>query len=52
MSLISWFIIAIALGLIVGGVLLLKQSATKFHLTNEQWKKVKKRSEALKKEED
>lgn len=52
MPLIGWVIAVIALGLIVGGILLLKQSATKFHLNKKQWEDVHKRSEILKKEED
>lgn len=52
MSLTAWIITAIALGLIVSGILLLKQSAKKFHLNKKQWQDVNKRSEAMKKEED
>ncbi|MFD2166063.1 DUF2897 family protein [Thalassotalea euphylliae] len=44
-------ILAIALGIIVSGILLLKQSAKKFKLTDEQLKKIKERNEALEKED-
>lgn len=37
----------IALGLIVGGILLLKQSAKKFHLTEEQLDDINKRNAEL-----
>lgn len=45
------FIIALALGMIVSGILLLKQSAKKFNLTDEQLKKIKQRNKTLEKEE-
>jgi hypothetical protein len=41
----------LALGIIIGGVLLLKKSATKFNLTPEQLEKIKQRNEALDKED-
>ena len=44
-------IIAIAVGSVVGGILLLKQSAKKFELTDQQQADIKKRNEALEKEE-
>lgn len=47
MSLSLIFIILIALGIIVGGILLLKQSAKKFNVTPEQLKRIKERNEAL-----
>lgn len=50
MSLSLIFIILIALGIIIGGVLLLKQSAKKFNLSPEQLKRIKARNEALDKE--
>lgn len=52
MTFIGWVITIIALGLIVSGVLLLKQSATKFHLNKQQWEDVNKRSEKIKQEEE
>lgn len=52
MSLTGWIITAIALGLIFSGILLLKQSAKKFHLNKKQWEEVNKRSEEIKKEDD
>lgn len=52
MSLGEWGLLILALGIVVSGVLLLKQSATKFHLSDEQWRKVKKRQQELQKEED
>lgn len=45
MSLSEIIIIVLALGSIVGGILLLKKSAKKFDLTPEQLKKIKKRNE-------
>lgn len=47
MSLSLIFIILIALGIIVGGILLLKQSAKKFNVTPEQLKRIKERNETL-----
>ncbi|GLX86709.1 hypothetical protein tloyanaT_29620 [Thalassotalea loyana] len=50
----SWqeiILIVIVLGTVVSGVLLLKQSATKFHLTDEQKAKVEARKKALEAEE-
>lgn len=44
-------IIIMALALIIGGIMLLKQSAKKFNLSEEQLKKVKKRKAELEKEE-
>ena len=40
----SIFIIIIALGIIVGGITVLKKSAQKFHLNKEQLERIKKRS--------
>lgn len=40
-------LIILALGVILGGVLLLKKSARKFDLTDEQLEKIKKRNEEL-----
>lgn len=51
MSLIGIIFIVIALGLIVSAVLLIKQSAKKFRLSEEQLKKINERNEALEKEE-
>ena len=50
MSLSLAFIIVIALGIIAGGILLLKQSAKKFNVTPEQLERIKARNEALDKE--
>jgi len=50
----SWqeiILIVIVLGTVVSGVLLLKQSATKFHLTDEQKANVEARKKALEAEE-
>lgn len=44
-------IILMALALIIGGIMLLKQSAQKFNLSEEQLKKVKERNKKLEKEE-
>ncbi|MCJ8296843.1 MAG: DUF2897 family protein [Colwellia sp.] len=51
MSLIEIIITALALGIIVGGIYVLKKSARKFNLTPEQLKKIKQRNEMLDKEE-
>ncbi len=51
MSITAIIICIIAIGIIVGGILLLKQSAKKFKVTPEQLAKIKKRNEALDKEE-
>jgi len=42
----------IALLLIVGGIMLIKQSAKKFKLTEEQLEQIKERNRQLDKEED
>ena len=47
MSSSAIFITVLALGIIVGGVLLLKKSAKKFDLTQEQLEKIKKRNDDL-----
>jgi len=41
----------LAIGIIIGGVLLLKKSAKKFDLTPEQLNEIKKRNENLDKED-
>jgi hypothetical protein len=41
----------LAIGIVIGGVLLLQQSAKKFDLTPEQLKEIKKRNEDLDKED-
>lgn len=46
MSITAIVIIVLALGSIVGGLLLLKQYSGKFHLSKEQLEKVKQRKEA------
>jgi len=51
MSYTGIIIAIIALGLIASAVLLLKQSAKKFDLTEEQLKKIKKRNTEIEKEE-
>lgn len=51
MSLTAIIITALALGIIVGGIYVLKKSARKFNLTPEQLKKIKQRNEMLDKEE-
>lgn len=43
----AWLIIALALGMIVGNILLLRDSATKPNLTDEQLKRIKERNAAL-----
>jgi len=51
MSLGIIIIISLALGIILGGVLLLKKSARKFDLTKEQLDRINKRNKALDKKE-
>ena len=51
MTFIEIIIAVIALGLIVGAVLLLKQSAKKFNLTDEQLKNIKERNKTIEAEE-
>jgi hypothetical protein len=51
MSATAIIIITLAIGIIIGGVLVLKNSARKFNLTPEQRDKIKKRNEALDEEE-
>lgn len=46
------FICIVILGTIVSGILLLKQSAKKFNLTDEQLERIKAREKALKEKED
>ncbi len=41
----------LALGIVVGGIFLLKKSAKKFNLTPEQLEKMKQRNQALDKED-
>ena len=51
MSLTEVILIFLALGIIIGGVLLLKKSARKFDLTTEQLDSIKKRNKVLDEEE-
>lgn len=41
----------VAFAIIIGSVMLIKQSATKFNLTDEQKRKIAERNKALEKEE-
>ena len=52
MSYIAMIIITLALGIIFSGIWLLKQSAKKFNLTEQQLKNIKARNEKLEKEEN
>ncbi|WP_440875491.1 DUF2897 family protein [Thalassotalea sp. PLHSN55] len=52
MSATGIVIIIIALGVIVSAILLLKQSATKFHLSQKQLDDIKARNKELDKEEE
>ena len=47
MTFTAIIIIAIAIGVIIGGVTLLRKYAVKFNLTPEQLKKIKERNEEL-----
>jgi hypothetical protein len=51
MSLTAIIITALAIGIIVGGILLIKKSARKFNLSAEQLANIKKRNEVLDKKE-
>jgi hypothetical protein len=51
MSAIAIIIITLAIGIIAGGIFLLKKSARKFNLTPEQLAKIKARNDALDREE-
>ena len=51
MSLTVVIIIVLSLGIIVSGILLLKQSAKKFKLSDKQLEEIKKRNDALAQEE-
>jgi hypothetical protein len=51
MSLSAIVLITLALGIIVGGILVLKKSARKFDLTPEQLDNIKKRNKELDKKE-
>lgn len=52
MSIIQILLIVIALGILIGGLLLIKKSAKKFILSDEQLTKINKRNEKLEKEEN
>ncbi|MEI6894538.1 MAG: DUF2897 family protein [Colwellia sp.] len=52
MTVITIIISVLALGSIIGGILLLKQSARKFNLTKEQLANIKKRNKAIEKQEE
>jgi len=52
MSATAIIVITLALGIIVGGVMVLKKSATKFDLTKEQLDEIKNRNEAINKQEE
>ncbi|MEW6983373.1 DUF2897 family protein [Colwelliaceae bacterium 6471] len=51
MSILAITITLLAIGMILGGILLLKKSAKKFLLTEEQLEKIKARNEQLEKEQ-
>lgn len=48
----AWLIIALALGMIVGNILLLRDSATKPNLSEEQLRRIKKRNSELDAQEE
>ncbi|SET55244.1 DUF2897 family protein [Thalassotalea agarivorans] len=52
MNTIAIIVILVSLGIIVSGILLLKQSAKKFNLSDEQKEKIKARQKELEQEED
>ena len=47
-----WLIVIISFGVIVSGILLLKQSAKKFNLTDEQLKEIEQRNQQLDKRDN
>ncbi|WP_281556708.1 DUF2897 family protein [Thalassomonas sp. RHCl1] len=51
MSITGVIILLLCLGMIIGGILLLKKSAKKFNLTEQQLKDIKARNQELEKEE-
>ncbi len=51
MSITAIFIIILAIGIILGGICLLKKSAKKFNLTPAQLAEIKERNEELEKED-
>ncbi|AAZ24916.1 DUF2897 family protein [Colwellia psychrerythraea] len=51
MTITAIIITALAIGIIVGGILVIKKSAHKFNLTAEQLADIKKRNKELEKEE-
>ena len=51
MSISEIILTVLALGIVIGGVLLLKKSAKKFDLTPEQLKKIKERNDKIEREE-
>lgn len=51
MSTTQALLIIIALGIVIGGLLLIKKSAKKFILSDEQLQRVKERNDKLEKEE-
>lgn len=52
MNWLFWLITIISLGTIVSSILLLRQTAKKFNLTDQQLKDIKARNEALDAEEE
>ncbi|MGB1197643.1 MAG: DUF2897 family protein [Thalassotalea sp.] len=51
MSIYFIFLIILAASLIIGGIMLIKQSAKKFNLTEQQLKDIKARNKALDEQE-
>ena len=52
MTLTAWIIIILALTSIVGGILVLRDSAKKFNLSDEQLSRIKKRNKILDEQEE
>lgn len=52
MSISIILLIIFSLGIIISGILLLKQSAKKFNLTDEQLKEIKTRNKMIEKQEE
>lgn len=51
MSVTAIIIILLAIGSIIGGIIVLKKSAQKFNLTSEQLDNIHKRNQAIEKQE-
>ncbi|MEX2476682.1 DUF2897 family protein [Marinobacter sp.] len=51
MPLIGWIFILLAVGLVLGSLFMLRDSASKFHISDEKMKKIQERKAELEAEE-